>query len=148
MTLRTNYWEERLIGNQYRKGTKRMDSQILKLYKSATKEIQALVNDIWLKMLENGTVSQNQLYQYGRYINLQEQINKTLTTLGQEEINVINAQLQQLYDATFTESARYFGGDVLSGSFNLINQQTAYEVVNANFKGQYLAIEFGIDVIY
>lgn len=112
-----------------------MDAQILKVYKSATKELQAAVNDLWLKMLQNGTISQGQLYQYGRYIALQEQINKILTNLGQQEINIINDQLQSLYETTFTESARYLGGEVLSGSFDLINKQSAIEVVNANFKG-------------
>lgn len=135
ITLRTNYWEERLIGNQYRKGTKKMDTQILKVYKSATKELQALVNDTWLKMLQNGSISQSQLYQYGRYIKLQEQINIILTSLGQQEISIINAQLQDLYETTYMESVRVLGGDVLSTDFALLNKQTAIEVVNANFKG-------------
>ena len=130
--MRTNYWEERLIGNQYRKGTKRMDKEILKIYKSATKELQALVNDAWLKMLQNGTISQSQLYQYGRYIKLQEQINTILTSLGQQEISIINTQLQDLYETTFTESTRSIGG---RDSFSLLNKQNAIEVVNANFKG-------------
>ena len=135
MILRTNYWEERLIGNQYRKGTKKMDKEILKIYKYATKELQAAVNDLGIKMLQNGSISQGQLYQYGRYITLQEQINKILTNLGQQEISIINTQLQALYETTFTESDRYLGGEVLSGSFSLLNTQTAYEVANANFKG-------------
>ena len=126
MTLRANYWEERLIGNQYRKGTKKMDKEILKVYKSATKELQALVNDLWLKMLQNGAISQWQLYQYGRYIELQNQVNRILTALGQREISIINTHLQSLYETTFTESARYLGGEVLSGSFSLLNPQTAY----------------------
>lgn len=112
-----------------------MDKEILKIYKSATKELQAAVNDLWLKMLQSGGISQGQLYQYGRYIALQEQINKILTSLGQQEISIINAQLQNLYETTFMESARYLGGEVLSGSFSLMNKQSAIEVVNANFKG-------------
>lgn len=112
-----------------------MDAQILKVYKSATKELQALVNDTWLKMLQNGTISQSQLYQYGRYVKLQEQINTILKSLGQQEASVINAQLQSLYESTFIESARYLGEDLLSNSFNLLNKQAAIEVVNANFKG-------------
>lgn len=135
MVLRTNYWEERLIENQFKLGTKKMDKEILKIYKLASKELQALVNDLWLKMLQNGSISQWQLYQYGRYIVMQEQINKILTSLGQQEISIINTQLQALYETTFTESARYLGGEVLSGSFSLLNPQTAYEVANANFKG-------------
>lgn len=133
--LKANYWEERLIDNQYRKGTKKMDKEILKIYKLATKELQAGVNDLWLKMLQSGSITQSQLYQYGRYIELQRQINEILTSLGQQEISIINAQLQNLYETTFTESTRYLGGDVLSGSFNIINKQSAIEVVNANFKG-------------
>lgn len=132
MTLRNNYWEERLIGNQYRKGTKRMDTQILKVYKSATKELQALVNDAWLKMLQSGSISQSQLYQYGRYIKLQEQINTILTSLGQQEVNIVNTQLQDLYETTYNESTRYLGA---RDSFSLLNKQNAIEVVNANFKG-------------
>ena len=131
MTLKSKYWEERLILNQHRVGSKRMEKEILKLYKGATKEIKAGIADLWLKLLQNGELSQASLYQYGRYINIQQQINEILTKLGQQEISVMNAQLQDLYDKTFLESARYLGGDSLS----LVNTRNAIEVVNANFKG-------------
>ena len=132
--MSSEYWTARLIQNQYKKGTKRMDSQLIKVYQLASKELKACVNDLWLKMLQDGTLTQNGIYQYGRYIELQQQINKILKSLGQEEINIMNSQLQALYDATFTESARYLGGDVLGG-FTLLNPKTAEEVVNSNFKG-------------
>ena len=112
-----------------------MDAQILKVYKSATKELQALVNDLWLKMLQNGSITQSQLYQYGRYVKLQEQINSILQSLGKQEIDIINTQLQDLYESTLVESTRYLGSDNLGASFSLLNKQNAIEVVNANFKG-------------
>lgn len=130
----SKYWEERLVENQFKLGTKRMDKEILRVYQSATKEIQALIADLWLKLLENGTISQAALYQYGRYLQIQEQINQILTSMGRAEINVINAQLTDLYISTFTEFTQFLGGN-LSASFSLVNEQVAREVVNANFKG-------------
>ena len=127
----SKYWEERLLENQYKVGTKKMDKEILKVYQSATKEIRALVADLWLKMLQDGTLTQNGLYQYGRYLKLQEQINQILVNLGQQEINVINAQLTDLYTNTFAGATQALGDD----SFSLVNEQVAKEVVNANFKG-------------
>lgn len=132
--MNKSYWSARLIENQYKTGTKRMFSQLIKVYQLASKELQACINDLWLKMLEDGSLTQGGIYRYDRYLKLQQQVNKILTNLGQEEINIINLQLQSLYEATFIESARYLGDESLD-SFSLLNTKTAKEVVNANFKG-------------
>lgn len=129
--MRSNYWEERLTTNQYRTGTKRMDAQLLKVYKSAVKELKACVSDLWLKLLEDGNLSQAALYQYGRYIKIQAQINEILTHLGKQEINIINSQLTELYESTFNLAIEELGGS----AFTLLNTRPAIEVVNANFKG-------------
>ena len=86
------YWTERLTKNQYKKHTKRMDKQVLKVYKEVEKELQATINDLWLKSLENGgELTAANMFAYGRYKRLQDDINKTLTKLGHEEINILNA---------------------------------------------------------
>lgn len=125
------YWTERLTKNQYKKHTKRMDKQVLKVYKEVEKELQATINDLWLKSLENGgELTPANMFAYGRYKRLQDDINKTLTKLGHEEINILNDHLEAMYEATYKKAEKLIGVN-----FSMFNPQTVNEIVNANFKG-------------
>lgn len=126
------YWTERLTKNQFKKHTKRMEKELLKAYKETCKELQASINDIWLKALENGgEMSAASIYEYGRYRGLQAEINKSLTSIGEKEIDVLNSHLEAMYEDTYKKAE----GKLTGVSFSMFNPNTLNEVINANFKG-------------
>lgn len=112
-----------------------MEKEVLKLYKAATKEIQAGVNDIWLKMLSDGEINISSLYNYNRYKAIQDTINKELNKLGKEEIDIINSHLEEAYIKTFGESIVEMGGEPIDTSWGQFNKESVNSIVNANFKG-------------
>lgn len=127
------YWVNRLLENQYERGSKAMDMELIKLYKQATSSIESIVIKLWLELMEGDVVSGSRLYQYGRYFKLQEQINAILQALGEKEIQLLGGNLEGLYAALYSEVSDLL--PVVTTDLILINPETAKEVVNANFKG-------------
>lgn len=135
------YWEQRLNENQFKYHTKRMEREVYKIIKKASKEIQASVSDLWLQMLEDGgEVSSSNLYRYSRYKKLQDNLNKILFNMSKEQYEVINAHLEQAYIDMYGEVATNLGDASLDmDSFTLINKQAIKEIVNNNFKDMTLS---------
>lgn len=128
----SDYWIKRLKDNQFKPGTKKMDKEIAKVYKSAGSEIESIIKDLWLQLLQEGSLTSSGLYQYGRYNKLLEQINNQLKLLGNKEIEVMNAQLEDIYINTFKESCLKFDG-ILNNS--MLRLDVVKEIVNSNFRG-------------
>lgn len=111
-----------------------MEKEVLKVYKSATKEISGCVKDIWLQMLSDGEISISNLNNYDRYKKIQETINKELYRMGVTSTEIINAHLESAYIDTFGEAIAKLGG-TLDANFAQFNKETISSIVNANFKG-------------
>lgn len=127
------YWVNRLLENQYERGSKAMDMELVKIYGIASKNIENIVAKLWLELMEDGIVSGNRLYQYGRFFKLQEQINAILNALGEKEVSLLQGELEGLYNILYEEVSEML--PVVTTDLILINPETAKEVVNANFKG-------------
>lgn len=129
-----NYWTERLTDNQFKKNTKAMEKEILKVYKQATNSIINQMNSIWLAMLTDGEISISNLNNYNRLTLINETINRELNKMGVANIESINAHLQSAYIDTFNEAIVELGGTV-DPSFAQFNKENINSIVNANFKG-------------
>ncbi len=89
------------------------EEQILKLlakeYQRSQRQIKAMIEDIYFKMLETGGVSTTKLYQYGRMKALSANINKELKRLGKKEYEVIKTELEYAYCEALGEFPKVFG---------------------------------------
>lgn len=89
------------------------EEQILKLlakeYQRSQRQIKAMIEDIYFKMLESGGVSTTKLYQYGRMKALSANINKELKRLGKKEYDVIKTELEYAYRDALGEFPKAFG---------------------------------------
>lgn len=135
MAQKTNdYWTERLTTNQYKKHTKIMEKEILKVYKQANASILNVIRQIWLEMLTDGEISISSLNNKNRLGKIQEIINKELHKMGVAEIEILNTYLTEGYLQTLSEATTELGG-ALDTSYAQFNKEAINSIVNANFKG-------------
>lgn len=127
-----DYWGKRLADKAYNSKSEEMLRQLRKIYKEQGKEIQAKIIDLYVKMLEDGSISTTNLYAYGRYTELIREINDILTQYGEKEVEIISGGLEATYKETFERTSETLGDAVKWG---LQNTYIMQEVINANFKG-------------
>lgn len=127
-----NYWQYRLSDKIYNKSTKELEKYLIKLYKQANKTIKSELADLYVKMLSDGGVNPTNLYAYGRYINLQNVINNEIQKIGKAEVKAMQVSLLDCYKDIYIKTNEGLG---IKTSWNIINENFAKEVINANFKG-------------
>ncbi|MCI1959691.1 MAG: minor capsid protein [Clostridia bacterium] len=126
------YWGKRLADKLYDRHTDKMTAELKKIYRQQAHDIRAKIVELYSDMLEDGEISTTKLYEYGRYNQLLEEINKITGETCDEQIKLMQDELEKVYRETFQQTSSALGKDI---SWGLANADAMTEVVNANFKG-------------
>lgn len=133
MVANNNYWLEREQNKAYR-SAKRLNKSLEKVYKRAYREINRELEDLWLKMLSDGEVSNATLYKDARLNKLLQALQMHLNALGVQTITDLQMTLTETLRSAWEVSSENLQADSLMESTTLINDQLAKEIVNANYK--------------
>lgn len=89
------------------------EEKLLKLlkkeYQRAQREIKKQIEELYFDLLENGSISTTDLYQYGRFKNLSNNLNKELQQLGSKEYDLIKKELEYAYLEALGTMPKEFG---------------------------------------
>ena len=97
------YWQERLKQQQdtlYDKTLAQTQAQLRKQYTEALKKTLQDTERLYNTLAAGGEIKVNDLYRYNRYFELKNNLNQQLKALGAREIEITNAQMLRMYDAT------------------------------------------------
>lgn len=125
------YWLERHANNRYKEVDK-FDRQLQKIYKQAYKSIESQLKDVWLDMLKDGEISASAIYKNNRLKSIMEQVDIQLRKLGIYTNENLQLSLLDTYKSTWLETDLQLGNT--RGSFSLLHEQVAIQVVNASYK--------------
>lgn len=125
------YWLERHANNVYKKLDK-FDRQLQKVYKQAYKSIESQLKDVWLDMLKDGEISASAIYKNQRLMSLMDEVDRQLRKLGIYTNENLQLSLLDTYKSAWLETDVQLGN--VRGSFNLLQEQVAIQVVNASYK--------------
>lgn len=124
----SKYWLDR-IESLYDSSTRRCNADIARLYKNTMNELKLLIHELYDEITDsNGDVLNYKFYQYNKYMQMQNDINKKLRKLGEREIDIITDDLIKTYDKTYLY-AGHVVDDVFKPSFT-ITQKTAEQIVS------------------
>ncbi len=132
MSKHNDYWQYRLNDKIYNKTTKELEKQLLKLYKQANKTIKSELAELYVKMLADGEISTYSLFKQNRYNQLINIIDKEISKIGKAEVNAMQLSLTDCYKDIYIKTNEGLG---IKTSWSILNENTAKEIVNANFKG-------------
>lgn len=137
MKKNSTYWAERVAQDRFDLSKKQMGKQIKKLYRDTNKAISGKVTDLYLDMLETGEITTTELYAYGRYKGLSQEINKELKALGTKEIKIINQSLEQTFKDTFKKTS--LGLTKKPVNWGLVNQKAMEQVLLEKWSGKHFS---------
>lgn len=126
-----DYWLERHANNVYKKLDK-FDKQLIKVYKQAYKSIESQLKDVWLDMLKDGEISASAIYKNQRLKSIMDDVDKQLRKLGIYTNENLQLSLLDTYKSTWLETDAQLGN--VRGSFSLLQEQVAIQVVNASYR--------------
>lgn len=126
-----DYWLNRHANNVYKKLDK-FDKQLIKVYKQAYKSIESQLKDVWLDMLKDGEISASAIYKNQRLKSIMDEVDKQLKKLGIYTNENLQLSLLDTYKSTWLETDMQLGN--VRGSFSLLHEQVAIQVVNASYK--------------
>ncbi|WP_161950281.1 minor capsid protein [Clostridium thermosuccinogenes] len=93
------YWQNRqakLLHSIYNKQEK-STLVFLREYKTALKDLQSVVDELFRKYSEKGELSMTEIYKYNRYNNLINNIKDIISTLGKKEKSYVQKSLLDSY---------------------------------------------------
>lgn len=125
------YWLERHANSRY-KDVDKFDKQLQKIYKQAYKSIESQLKDVWIDMLKDGEISATSIYKNNRLKSIMEQVDIQLRKLGIYTNENLQLSLLDTYKSTWLETDLQLGNT--RGSFSLLQEQVAIQVVNASYK--------------
>lgn len=126
-----DYWLNRHANNVYKKLDK-FDRQLIKVYKQAYKSIESQLKDVWLDMLKDSEISASAIYKNQRLKMIMEQVDIQLRKLGVYTNENLQLSLLDTYKSTWLETDMQLGN--VRGSFSLLQEQVAIQVVNASYR--------------
>lgn len=127
----SEYWKSRKLDNIFENNVDLMLKKLKKIYKEQAKEIEKAITEIYVKMLEDGEISNTNLYKLNRYNDLALEINKILKSYGEKEVKTITKGLEV--------ATKELIGDIHKNStisFVMLNENQIQEIVNTSFKGK------------
>lgn len=130
--MNRDYWLNRLADKLYDKQSKEMKKELRKYYKQAMKDIKYELQELYIKLIEDGELSTTNLYKYGRYNALQMELEKIIRGLGGREQVYLNTELEKSYMQMFEDTSMYLDGSI---NWGIQQKEVMEQLINANFKG-------------
>lgn len=100
----------------------KIQKQLAQAYLNSQTKVIAEAEDLYLQMLESGEISYGQMVRYDRLYKINAAINQELKRLGQQEINILDKGMNELYMEVLSK--------VNPGMPYLHNQAAVQEVIN------------------
>lgn len=123
----SNYWAQRQKKQKdrlYNKSLSDAQKKLASLYRETEKRILIDMQDLFLHILNDGEVLVSELYRYNRYYKLRQSINQALQKMGEEELNALNDNAEDLYRWTSSQVFNNVG-------FDAINEQGGAELLKS-----------------
>lgn len=129
------YWKQRAEDNVKHadKLTDKALKREQKLYRDTYKKVQAKIDDIYNHFLAEGEISTTKLYQYGKWQNLQRELQRDIQGLGQEQLNFMQTHLEQIYQETLGRTSSELGQSIRFGASQKRQMQN---VLQKNWSGK------------
>lgn len=130
------YWKKRAEDNVKHadKATDAMLSKQKKLYQETYKKIEAHINDIYNEFLAKGEISTTKLYEYGKWANMQRDMQRKIRELGDTQLSMLNEHLEQMYREVLGSVSSELGKEIRWGT---IQQANMDRVLNFNWSGKH-----------
>lgn len=109
-----------------------MLAEIKRLYKVQSDSVRRLVVELYVAMLEDGGISTTQLYQFGRYQQLLQELTRITEDTAARQLTLMEEELNKAYKAAFQKTTVAQGTAAVWG---IQNTHIMEQVVNGNFKG-------------
>ena len=122
-----NYWEQRILKNEEK--TQRNAANAVKrqkkLYRAAYKEITKGLEELALELQERGeygSLSRSQLWQFKKYIDLQDRISALMEDMSGTQVSITTELLKKVFEETIGETLEALNpqGNV---AYSILNQQ-------------------------
>ena len=122
-----NYWEQRILKNEEK--TQRNAANAVKrqkkLYRAAFKEITKGLEELALELQERGeygSLSRSQLWQFKKYIDLQDRISALMEDMSGTQVSITTELLKKVFEETIGETLEALNpqGNI---AYSILNQQ-------------------------
>lgn len=138
-----NYWEKRVLANEekaQRYAATAVQRQS-RLYHSAYQDIVRKVEQMALELLESqryGKLTRTELWQFKKYIDLQEFIGKLFTDLSEQQVSLTSSVLYKVFEETIGTTLEELNvkGNV---AYTVLNKQQANQVLNTAWSGKHFS---------
>lgn len=136
-----NYWEQRILKNEEK--TQRNAANAVqrqkKLYRAAFKEITKGLEELALELQERGeygSLSRSQLWQFKKYIDLQDRISALMDDMSGTQVSITTELLKKVFEETIGETLEGLNpqGNV---AYSILNQQQVDQVLNTAWSGKH-----------
>lgn len=135
------YWEKRVLKNEEK--AQRYAAQASKrqqrLYQQTYKQICEWIDDLMIELLESGNygnITRTELWQYKKYIDLQNVLNNVMDDVAAQQVNINEETLRQIFEDTIGATLEEIGVPNNVG-FNLVNEAQANQVLNTAWSGKH-----------
>lgn len=135
------YWEQRVLENEAKAQRYAGKSLIRqrKLYKKTYKTISDELDSLALELLEKGEygkISRTQLWQYKKYIDLQQTVGSLLNIQSGEQVKMITAALDNCFTSTIGATLKELDVDS-NVAYTILNKQQVNQVLNTAWSGKH-----------
>ena len=139
--MTNDYWEKRVLKNEAK--AQKYAAQSLKrqrkLYKSTYKRIAKDIESLALELLEKGTygkLSRSELWQYKKYIDLQQAIGKILENQSGQQVSLTTAALDKCFFNTIGSTLEELNvADNIA--YTILNDTQVNQVLNTAWSGKH-----------
>lgn len=136
-----DYWAQRVLENENKAqryaaiAVKRQE----KLYRSTYKQITKQIDDLALELLEKGkygSLSRSELWQYKKYIDMQNSIGSMFHDMSEQQITITTDALRKCFESTIGTTL-----DALNPAdniaYSILNKQQVDQVLNTAWSGKH-----------
>lgn len=136
-----NYWQKRVLANE-EKAQRHAATAVQRqsrLYHSAYIEIAKQIEQLALELLESekyGKITRTELWQYKKYIDLQEYISRMFGDLSSSQISIANSVLYKIFEETIGTTLDELNVES-NVAYTILNKQQADQVLNTAWSGKH-----------
>lgn len=139
-----DYWSKRVLANEEKaqKYAGKTAKRQQKLYKDAYKEIVQELERLALQIREDGkygTLSRTELWQYKKFIDLQETIGRLFEGMSGTQISMTTEMLRQVFEETMGFTLEDLGKppEAANVGYSLLNETQVNQVLNTAWSGKH-----------
>ena len=135
-----DYWKNRVLQNEQKaqKYAGKALKRTKKLYNNTYKQISNDIDDLAFELFDKGvygTLSRSELWQYKKYVDLQQKITTILHEQSNEQIQITTIALENCFAETIGKMLEEFDTEENIG-FTILNKNQTNQVLNTAWSGK------------